>query len=132
MNRLPLMAIAILHVGSLACRPAEPTHSGAALIVLYPRPADTTAFETVYTHDHMPMVTAANFKGLQRFIASRIVATPNGGSPQFYRVAELQFGSLADLQGALAAPSAQRVAAHADSISTGGHPLVFIAQVTTQ
>jgi uncharacterized protein (TIGR02118 family) len=80
----------------------------------------------------MPMVTAANFKGLKQFVASRILGTPTGSAPQFYRVAELHFASLADLQAALSAPSAQRVAAHADSISTGGHPLVFVAEVRTQ
>jgi uncharacterized protein (TIGR02118 family) len=132
MARLPIIALAVLQLASVGCRPAAERGGGAALIVLFPRPSDTTAFETVYTRDHMPMVTPANFTGLTRFVASRIVATPDGSAPQFYRVAELHFASLADLQAALAAPSARRVAAHADSISTGGRPLVFVADVTTR
>jgi uncharacterized protein (TIGR02118 family) len=132
MPRFSWTAIVLVQLASFGCRPTQAPPGGAALIVLYPRPSDTTAFELKYTREHMPMVTAANFKGLTQFVASKILATPTGSTPQFYRVAELRFASLADLQAAMTAPAAQRVAAHADSISTGGHPLVFIAEVRTQ
>jgi uncharacterized protein (TIGR02118 family) len=131
MTRFSSTAI-VLVVASFGCRPTQAPQDGAAIIVLYPQPTDTSAFEQKYTREHMPMVTPANFKGLKQFVASRIVAMPSGATPQFYRVAELRFASLADLQTAMTAPSAQRVAAHADSISTGGHPIVFIADVRTQ
>lgn len=132
MTRFSWTAMILVQLVSLGCRPTQASQDGAALIVLYPQPSDTSAFEQRYTREHMPMVTPANFKGLKQFVASRILATPSGSTPQYYRVAELHFASLADLQAALAAPSAQRVAAHADSISTGGHPLVFVADVKTQ
>jgi hypothetical protein len=50
--------------------------AGAKLIVLYPSPRDVNTFERAYTQDHVPMVTTQNFKGIRKFIASKIVG-PN-------------------------------------------------------
>jgi uncharacterized protein (TIGR02118 family) len=105
--------------------------AGAKIVVLYPAPRDVGAFERAYTHDHAPMVTPQNFKGLTRFVASKIVGTPDGSVPSFHRIAELHFPSLAALQAAAGSASAQRVVAHAVSISTGGKPLVLVAEEET-
>jgi uncharacterized protein (TIGR02118 family) len=100
-------------------------------VVLYPFPADATAFEQVYTQDHAPMVTAENFKGIRKFVASKVIGTPDGSPAPFYRIAELHFPSLAALQAAAASASGQRVVAHAVSISTGGTPTFLVAEETT-
>jgi uncharacterized protein (TIGR02118 family) len=105
--------------------------AGAKIVVLYPAPRDVGAFERAYTHDHAPMVTPQNFKGLTRFVASKIVGTPEGIAPSFHRIAELHFPSVAALQTAAGSASAQRVVAHAVSISTGGKPLVLVAEEET-
>ena len=105
--------------------------AGAKIVVLYPAPRDVGVFERAYTHDHAPMVTPQNFKGLTRFVASKIVGTPDGSAPSFHRIAELHFSSLAALQTAAGSASAQRVVAHAVSISTGGKPLVLVAEEET-
>ncbi len=92
--------------------------AGAKLVVLYPSPRDVKAFERAYTQDHAPMVTPQTFKGIKRFVASKVVGTPDGSAPPFYRIAELHFPST----------PAQKAVAHAVSISTGGKPVFLVAE----
>ena len=106
--------------------------AGAKLIVLYPSPRDVNAFERAYTQDHAPMVTPQNFKGISRFVASKIVGTADGSPPPFYRIAELHFPSMETLQAAAASSSAQQAVAHAVSISSGGKPIVLVAEEETK
>jgi uncharacterized protein (TIGR02118 family) len=105
---------------------------GAKLIVLYPAPRDPSTFEREYVQDHAPMVSAQNFKGIQKFVASRVVGTADGSAPPFYRLAELHFPSMEALQEAAASPSAQKAVAHAISISSGGKPLFLVAEEETR
>jgi uncharacterized protein (TIGR02118 family) len=102
--------------------------AGAKIVVIYPAPRDVGTFERAYTQEHAPMVTPQNFKGLTRFVASKVVGTPDGSPAPFQRVAELHFPSLEALQAAAASPSAQKVVAHAMSISTGGKPIILVAE----
>ncbi len=106
--------------------------AGAKIVVLYPAPRDVSRFEQAYIHDHAPMVTPQNFKGMTRFVASKIVGTPDGSAPPFHRIAELYFPSLAALQTAAGSASAQQAVAHAVSISTGGKPVFLVAEVETR
>ena len=103
----------------------------AKIIVLYPQPRDTATFERDYADDHVPMVTPQGFPGLTKFVASKVVATPGGGTPAFHRVAELHFPSMQALQNAAASESAQKVVGHAVAISTGGMPVVLITEEET-
>ena len=105
---------------------------GAKVIVLYPAPRDQGTFDRAYTQDHVPMVTPQNFKGIQRFVASRVVGTADGSAPPFYRLAELHFPSMEALQAAVASPLAQKVVAHAVSISSGGAPIILVAEEATR
>ena len=123
-----LGAVASLLLVAFACRPPGSATAGVKLVVLYPPPQDVSAFEQVYANEHVPMVTPENFPGMTRVTASKIIATPDGTPPAFYRIAELHFGSVAALQAAMALPSAQRVAAHAGTISTGGRPVVLVVE----
>ncbi len=106
--------------------------AGAKVVVLYPAPRDVQTFDRAYTQDHAPMVTPQNFKGLTRFVASRVVGTPDGSPAPFYRIAELHFPSMAALQAAAASASAQQVVAHAVSISNGGTPVFLVAEEETK
>ena len=114
--------------GTLSEREEEETMAGAKLVVLYPSPRDVKAFERAYTQDHAPMVTPETFKGIRRFVASRIVGAADGSAPPFYRIAELHFPSMEALQAAAASAPAQKAVAHAVSISTGGKPVFLIAE----
>ena len=106
--------------------------AGAKLIVLYPAPRDASEFERAYTRDHAPMVTPQNFSGITRFVASRIVGTPDGSPAAFHRIAELHFPSMEALQAAAASSTAQAAVAHAVPISTGGKPVFLVAEEETK
>jgi uncharacterized protein (TIGR02118 family) len=105
--------------------------AGAKLLVLYPAPRDPAAFERVYREEHSPMVTPATFKGITKFVASRITGAADGGPAPFARIAELHFPSLQALQAAAASEPAKRAVAHALSISTGGPPVFLVAEEET-
>jgi hypothetical protein len=47
------------------------------LVVIYPRPDDIEAFETVYNRDHVPMAVA-KLTGKTKIVASKIVGSPQG------------------------------------------------------
>ena len=96
------------------------------LIVLYPPPVDASAFEQRYRSEHTPMVHA-KVPGLKKFLAAQVLGTPAGAAP-YQRVAELYFDSIQSLQAALASPGGQATVAHAMEISTGGPPVVLIAE----
>jgi uncharacterized protein (TIGR02118 family) len=96
------------------------------LIVLYPPPADATTFEQRYRSEHAPMVVQ-NIPGLKKFVAAQVLGTPTGAAP-YQRVAELYFDSIESLQAAMSSAAGQAAVAHAVEISTGGPPLVLIAE----
>ena len=106
--------------------------AAAKLIVIYPAPRDVSAFERAYTQDHAPMVTPQNFSGIKKFVASKVVGTADGSAAPFYRVAELHFASMQALQAAAGSPGAQKAVAHAVSISTGGKPILLVAEEETK
>jgi uncharacterized protein (TIGR02118 family) len=95
------------------------------LIVLYPPPADVATFERRYQSEHAPMVVQ-KIPGLKKFFAAQVLGTPAGAAP-YQRVAELYFDSMESLQAAMASPGGQATVAHAIEISTGGAPVVLIA-----
>ena len=99
------------------------------LIVLYPPPVDVTVFERRYQSEHAPMVVQ-NVPGVTKFLAAQVLGTPAGAAP-YQRVAELYFESMAALQAAMASPGGQATVAHAMEISTGGPPVVLIAEDDT-
>src|SRR5690348_7267527 len=96
------------------------------LIVLYPPPADVATFERRYTSEHTPMVLT-KIPGLKRFVAANVIGSP-AGKPPYQRVAELYFDSIESLQAAMDSPGGQTTVAHAMEISTGGAPIVLIAE----
>ena len=96
------------------------------LIVLYPPPADTAIFERRYHLEHAPMVLE-KIPGLKQFVASRVLGAPTGTAP-YQRVAELYFDSLDSLHAAMASAGGQATVGHAMEISTGGPPVVLIAE----
>jgi hypothetical protein len=63
--------------------------------------------------------------------AAKVVGTPDGSPPPFHRIAELHFPSMGALQAAAGSQSAQQVVAHAFSISSGGPPVILVAEEET-
>ena len=74
------------------------------------------------------MVTPQTFPGITKFVATKILGTPDGNPPQFARVAELYFPSMDVLKAAAGSASAQKAVAHAISISSGGTPTFLVAE----
>ena len=87
------------------------------LVVIYPRPNDIEAFETVYNRDHVPMAVA-KLAGKTKIVASKIVGSPQG-IPPFHRIAEIHFPSMEALQACAASDSGKQTIANAVAISSG-------------
>jgi len=101
------------------------------IVVMYPQPKDVAAFEKAYLEEHMPLA-AAKLIGASKVVLSKAVSFPPFGTPQYHRIAEIHFRSMEALQACLASPGGQETAAHAVAISTGGAPVVIIAEEETQ
>ena len=99
------------------------------LIVAYPQPQDASAFEKIYQQQHVPMAIA-NLHGKTKMVATKILQSPQG-EPQFYRVAEVHFPSMEALQHCAESAGGKETLAHAEKISTGGPPVIMIAEEDT-
>src|SRR5438105_1607230 len=59
--------------------------AGVKILVLYPYPKDVDQFERLYTTEHAPMVTAKTFKGITKFVATKVNGSPDGSKAPYYR-----------------------------------------------
>jgi len=99
------------------------------LIVAYPQPKDASAFEKIYQQEHVPMAIT-NLHGKTKMVATKVLQSPQG-EPQFYRVAEVHFPSMEALQQCAASAGGKETLAHAVKISSGGPPVIMIAEEDT-
>ena len=100
--------------------------AGVKLIVMYPRPKDIAAFEKVYLTEHVPLAVE-KLKGKTKLVATKVTASPQG-TPPFYRIAEIHFPSMEALQTCAASDGGKQALGHAAKISSGGPPVVMIAE----
>ena len=103
--------------------------TSAKLIVAYPQPKDVEAFEKVYQQEHVPMAIA-NLDGKTKIVATKVLQGPQG-RPPFYRVAEVHFPSMEALQRCAESDGGKKTLAHAMKISSGGPPVIMIAEEET-
>ena len=96
------------------------------LTVLYGHPDDPAAFEEYYANTHMPLVD--KMPNLQRYEAARIVATPDGSAPPYYRIFEGYFEDMEQLQRSLATPEGQAPPNDVPNFATGG-VTIFISEI---
>lgn len=101
------------------------TH-GVKVVVIYPRPQDEEAFERIYTEQHVPLVEQ-KLKGLSRLVLTKVMGSPQG-KVSAYRIAEIYFPSMDDLNASIESDGGKEVVAHAQSISSGGPPLILICE----
>ena len=99
------------------------------LMVLYPPPKDVQAFERVYLDEHVPMAVK-KLAGKTKLVATKVQSSPQGKAA-FYRIAEVHFPSLEALQACAASAGGKETLAHAAKISSGGPPVVLIAEEQT-
>ena len=101
------------------------TH-GVKVVIIYPRPGDEPAFERAYLEEHVPMAES-KLKGLTRLVLTKVTGSPQGKIAA-YRIAEMYFSSMDDLHTTMESDAGKEVIAHAQSISSGGPPLVLCCE----
>ncbi len=99
------------------------------LIVMYPRPKDVQAFETVYKNQHVPMAVE-KLAGKTKVVATRVLGSPSG-APAFHRIAEVHFPSMQELEACAASEGGKQTLANAVAISSGGPPVFLVAEEET-
>ncbi|MGQ0594574.1 MAG: EthD family reductase [Gammaproteobacteria bacterium] len=104
--------------------------SDVKLVVIYPRPKDIEVFEKLYQEEHVPMAVE-KLSGKTKLIATKVMATPDGAPPPFYRIAEVYFPSLEALQACAQSDGGKETVAHAVKISSGGAPVFLVAEEQT-
>lgn len=100
---------------------------GVKIVVIYPYPTNVEKFENVYVNEHLPLA-AKEFKGMSRFVGTKVLAATDGSQPPFYRIAELHYPTMEALQESASSPGAQEAVAHAFEISSGGPPIMLVAE----
>jgi len=107
----------------------EMSMTSVKLIVAYPQPKDVETFDAVYQNEHVPMAIA-KLAGKSKIVAAKMVQSPQG-KPPFYCIAEVHFPSMEALQWCAESDGGKETLAHAAKISSGGPPVVMIAEEAT-
>ncbi len=68
--------------------------------------------------------------GKTKIVATKVTGSPEG-TPAFHRIAEVHFPSMEAFQACAASEGAKETLAHAAAISTGGAPILLIAEEET-
>tara|TARA_R110001592_G_C13171168_1_gene749849 strand:- start:173 stop:454 length:282 start_codon:yes stop_codon:yes gene_type:complete len=93
---------------------------------MYGHPESPEAFEKYYAATHLPI--AGQIKGVSRVDLSKFVGTPDGGRASEYRMAELYFENMGELQKQMGSPEGQAAVNDIPNFATGGVN-VMVAEV---
>jgi uncharacterized protein (TIGR02118 family) len=96
------------------------------LIVAYPQPKDVQAFEAVYQKEHVPLAVG-KLEGKTKIVSTKILSSRQD-APLFYCIAEVHFPSMEALQRCAESAGGKETLAHAVKISSGGPPVIMIAE----
>lgn len=88
------------------------------LTVLYGHPTDIAAFEKYYSNTHLPK--AAKMKGHTKLELTKLLSSPDGSQPEYYRMAEFWFSSPETMQQTMESPEGQATAEDLANFATGG------------
>lgn len=102
---------------------------GLKIVVMYPWPRDVATFEKHYLDEHLPMARG-RLTGYTKVTTTKLGDALQGSCP-FYRVAEIHFASREALEACASSEGAKEAIAHANSISSGGAPVIVIAEEET-
>ena len=86
--------------------------------VLYGHPQNPDPFKEHCANTHTPLVQ--KIPNLQRFDRSKVIATPDGSELRYYRVADMWFESMEQMQSSLGSPEGQEATQDIQKIATGG------------
>lgn len=87
------------------------------LTVLYGQPKDAAAFEKYYAETHMPIASKMKIRKIE---LSKVIGTPDGSKPPFYRIADVYFDDAAHMQQAMASAEGQATVGDLSNFATGG------------
>jgi uncharacterized protein (TIGR02118 family) len=96
------------------------------IVVIYPRPHDMEAFEKSFLEEHIPMLEQ-KMKGMTRLVLTKVTGSPQG-KVIAYRLAEVHFSTMDDLNRCIESEGGKEVMAHAAQISTGGPPILLVCE----
>tara|TARA_R110002073_G_scaffold139232_2_gene289376 strand:+ start:152202 stop:152510 length:309 start_codon:yes stop_codon:yes gene_type:complete len=88
------------------------------LTVLYGHPTDAAAFETYYKENHLPLV--ATMEGIAKLELTKFLGTPDGQKADYYRMAELYFTSIEEMEETMSSPEGQATVDDLSNFATGG------------
>ena len=98
----------------------------AHLLIIYPTPKDTRAFDRAYREEHLPYggprLMAAGALGVE----TKKVVGPAFAPPPYHWMSDVTFPSLDVLKACAMSQGGQEALAHAASISSGGAPMVMV------
>jgi uncharacterized protein (TIGR02118 family) len=97
---------------------AEAAEKGVKVSVLYGTPKDPDAFEKYYAETHIPLVRKV--KGIRRAEYSKGLPQPDGKPPTYYRIAEMWFSSVKQMQTVTATDDWKKVIDDVPNFATGG------------
>ena len=93
------------------------------LSVMYGKPANPAAFEKYYTETHLPI--AGKMQGVRKIELSKVVGTPDGSTPAFYRLADLYFDDLDHMKRVMGSPEGKATAGDLANFATGGFTMLI-------
>ena len=88
------------------------------LTLLYGHPADPGSFESYYANTHLPL--AAKITGVSRAEFSLVKGAIDGSKSPFYRIAELYFDSLDQMDTSMGSPEGRAAVADLPNFANGG------------
>ncbi|HEX2654239.1 MAG TPA: EthD family reductase [Xanthobacteraceae bacterium] len=96
----------------------------AHLLILYPIPKDTQAFDRAYREEHLPYA-GPRLVGATGVKTQRVVG-PAFAPPPYHLMSDVSFPTIDALKACAMSPGGKEALAHAASISTGGAPMVIV------
>lgn len=88
------------------------------LTVLYGHPINAEAFEKYYKEKHLPL--ASIMEGVEKLEVTKLLGTPDGQKADYYRMAEMYFTSVEQMQETMASPEGQATVNDLSNFATGG------------
>ena len=88
------------------------------LTLLYGHPADPASFENYYATTHLPL--AAAITGVRRAEFSLVSGALDGSPSPYYRIAELYFDDLGQLESGMGGAGGQAAVADLPNFASGG------------
>ena len=95
----------------------------ARLLILYPKPTDVQEFDRAYREEHLPLA-GPKLEGATGVVTKRVVG-PAFAPPPYHLISEISFPNIEALKACATSSGGKEALAHAESISTGGAPMVI-------